>query len=685
MRALTSEEQRRLFLATAARAAALVTRASSRSVAELVGDLAELPVIGAFVSFKKGDELRACMGSLAETMPLGRAVDGAVEHAVRDDPRFAPITSGELAHLTMEVWLLWGMEEVTVAAKERASVLEIGRHGIQIVRGGNRGLLLPGVATEHHLDAVAFLEAVCRKAGLPREAWMSPESMLFVFEGRCVGGAFPTAELETNVARNLAIAQRIQYTPHSDHLPTREETLELRNVCSRAFDLLVLGRTPSLLYPELWNGTVSGAAVALALPDRPLMVCSQLAVRPEHSLQSTLMGLVQVMHSQVTRLGATMQEIEDSTIDIAIYTDPLIHGTTAQYDISGLDPAARAVMVSGELGWVVLHRPTETAAELVHEAMAYVMAAPPRHGDVLSLAVVSTRDSLRVTSVSRPNIGSEERPAAVAGSFYPASAGEIAAKLVAMTRDAKTWNDNKTTPRPAVAVMLPHAGWVYSGSLTVATLARVVVPPKVIVFAPKHRGGGADWAIAPHRLWQLPGGSVASDTELAIRLDHGVDLFHLDAEPHRQEHAIEVLLPILRAARPDVQVVGLTLASAAWHTIQDAATQLAAMLATMLAEGETMPLLVISSDMHHFASEEQTLRVDQLALDAIGSGDPQHIMRVVHENKISMCGVTPCVLVIETLRQLGRLVLPEIVGHTTSGAVSGDRSRVVGYAGIVWK
>ncbi|MGL4944509.1 MAG: AmmeMemoRadiSam system protein B [Thermoguttaceae bacterium] len=677
---LTAEQQRRLFVAAATRVATLVTKRESETISQTVPELASREVIGAFVSFKRGGELRSCMGCLADKMLLGEAVDLAVQRALCDDPRFSPIASGELIELSTEVWLLSDMTKVKVAPEMRAEVVEIGRHGIQIILGGSRGLLLPGVATEHGFDAVGFLEAVCRKAGLPRDAWKSPQANFFTFEGLCVRDKFPVGELAPDIARDLGIASRVQQSSDVESLPTEDELRELRQVCESAFDQLVLGRTPSRLYPQLWNGRVSGAAVVLALPDRPLMICSQIGVRPEKSLQVTLMELVQMMWEQVSRLGATTQEIEDATFDIAVYNDPIIHGTTQQYDMNVLDPQTRCVMVSGEIGWIALYRPTATPTQLVREATAYVMAEPPRAGDVISFAIASTVSPLLVTSVSRPNVGDEERAASVAGSFYPATADEIARECEAM----ECLSASTVSPRVASAVMLPHAGWVYSGSLAVATLAKIEVPRRVIVFAPKHRPGGSDWAIAPHRLWRLASGDVLSDTELAIRLDIGVDLFHLDAEPHQKEHAIEVLLPFLRRRRDDVRVVGVTLASAAWHTIHDAAVQLATVLAEELAEKSEMPLLVVSSDMHHFASEEQTLRVDELALDAIRGGDPHEVLRVVHENKISMCGVTPCVLVMETLRLLGKLTTPEIVGHTTSAAASGDRSRVVGYAGVIW-
>ncbi len=95
------------------------------------------------------------------------------------------------------------------------------------------------------------------------------------------------------------------------------------------------------------------------------------------------------------------------------------------------------------------------------------------------------------------------------------------------------------------------------------------------------------------------------------------------------------------------------------------------------------PLLVISSDMNHFADEARTRRLDRLALDALESLDPARLYETVEQHQISMCGMHAAVIVMETLRQLGRLHRCLEVGYTTSAARSGDSRRVVGYAGLL--
>ena len=85
----------------------------------------------------------------------------------------------------MDVWILWGPEPVTARGEDRVQAVTIGKHGVQIARGRARGLLLPGVAVDHHLDALAFLQQVCIKAGLPTDAWKDDDTEAAGVRGRC--------------------------------------------------------------------------------------------------------------------------------------------------------------------------------------------------------------------------------------------------------------------------------------------------------------------------------------------------------------------------------------------------------------------------------------------------------------------------------------------------------------------
>jgi AmmeMemoRadiSam system protein B len=116
----------------------------------------------------------------------------------------------------------------------------------------------------------------------------------------------------------------------------------------------------------------------------------------------------------------------------------------------------------------------------------------------------------------------------------------------------------------------------------------------------------------------------------------------------------------------------------------DRCRRLAGGLADVLRGRPDPPLLVISSDLNHYADDAENRRLDAIALAALERLDPAHVYEEVTRHKISMCGLLPAVVVLETLRQLGTLRKSQRVAYATSADVTGDPSRVVGYAGMLF-
>jgi len=117
------------------------------------------------------------MGTLDPQIPLGEAVRQAAVCAAVQDPRFPPVTPAELTELDVEVSVL----SDPVPMRNLAD-LEVGRHGVLVRRHGQRGLFLPQVAVEHHLDREEFLSRCCaEKAGLPPDAWKKPGTEVLLF------------------------------------------------------------------------------------------------------------------------------------------------------------------------------------------------------------------------------------------------------------------------------------------------------------------------------------------------------------------------------------------------------------------------------------------------------------------------------------------------------------------------
>lgn len=136
---------------------------------------------GAFVSLHRLGSLRGCIGHIEADAPLGHIVARCAVAAASSDPRFPPVTITELADLRVELSVLAPLEPI--AGPE---AVEVGRHGLVIERGWNRGLLLPQVAVEWAWDAERFVAETCRKAGLPHSAWREG-ALLYRFEADVFG------------------------------------------------------------------------------------------------------------------------------------------------------------------------------------------------------------------------------------------------------------------------------------------------------------------------------------------------------------------------------------------------------------------------------------------------------------------------------------------------------------------
>jgi AmmeMemoRadiSam system protein A len=167
---MTSPAERELLLRLAREAIAAHVGQSGQSAIESSIRNPQSPILarpaGAFVTLHKRGELRGCIGHIEPTEPLGQVVPRCAVAACSRDPRFPPIAPVELEQIHIEISLLGPLEPIAGPRD-----IEIGRHGLVVECGWQRGLLLPQVATEWQWDADAFLAHTCHKAGLPRDAW----------------------------------------------------------------------------------------------------------------------------------------------------------------------------------------------------------------------------------------------------------------------------------------------------------------------------------------------------------------------------------------------------------------------------------------------------------------------------------------------------------------------------------
>ncbi len=131
----------------------------------------------AFVTLKKKGELRGCIGYTQAILPLYRTVAECAVKAATQYSRFRPVTRDELSDIDIEISMLTPLEQITSLDE-----IEVGRDGLMIELGSNRGLLLPQVAVENGWDRTTFLEKTCWKAGLPADAYLSPKAKIYRFQ-----------------------------------------------------------------------------------------------------------------------------------------------------------------------------------------------------------------------------------------------------------------------------------------------------------------------------------------------------------------------------------------------------------------------------------------------------------------------------------------------------------------------
>ena len=164
---MTGEADRQRLLQIARDAIVKHVEGASGAAAPLPESVALQRAGGAFVTIHHHGELRGCIGHLEANQPLVAVIRECAVAACSADPRFPPVTPGELTGLEIELSLLGPLEPVAAPP----AGIEVGRDGLLVEQGWQRGLLLPQVATERQWDREMFLAQTCHKAGLPRDAW----------------------------------------------------------------------------------------------------------------------------------------------------------------------------------------------------------------------------------------------------------------------------------------------------------------------------------------------------------------------------------------------------------------------------------------------------------------------------------------------------------------------------------
>ena len=263
---------------------------------------------------------------------------------------------------------------------------------------------------------------------------------------------------------------------------------------------------------------------------------------------------------------------------------------------------------------------------------------------------------------------------AVANMFYPGDKSRLKEDLNRFVTPAEE-------PKRVLAAISPHAGYMYSGRVAGAVFSQIRIPDAVVILGPNHRGMGASVALSASGTWEMPLGPVPINGVLAesiLKVSTSGIKIKDDPEAHAMEHSVEVQVPFLQFLQPEVNIVPIALS----HLAYDACQEIGRALVQGIQDYGKEVLLVASTDMTHYESQESAIEKDRLAIDRILGLDPGGLYETVARHRISMCGVIPTTIVLEACKALGA-GKAELVQYATSGDVTGDYAQVVGYAGFI--
>jgi MEMO1 family protein len=270
------------------------------------------------------------------------------------------------------------------------------------------------------------------------------------------------------------------------------------------------------------------------------------------------------------------------------------------------------------------------------------------------------------------------RPSALAGTWYEGNPRALAHTVDQYLDRAEL----PELPGEVVAVIAPHAGHIYSGPVAGYAFAAVrgAAPDLVAVLSPMHHPAYEPLLTTAHAAYATPLGQVAVDEEAVNALNAQLKEtlgYELARVAYDQEHSLEIEIPFLqRALRGDFKLLPVMVRAQSPRVCQQLGQALAAVL-----QGRNA-LLVASTDLSHFYTQEEALSFDTEMLRRIEAFSPEQVFAAEKEAKGFACGLGALTAVLWAARGLGADTV-KVLRHATSGDVTGDYDRVVGYGAAV--
>jgi hypothetical protein len=263
------------------------------------------------------------------------------------------------------------------------------------------------------------------------------------------------------------------------------------------------------------------------------------------------------------------------------------------------------------------------------------------------------------------------RKPSASGNFYPGTKAILEEEL-------GKYIEFSDTKKKVIGLVSPHAGYVFSGACAGKGFGAVNVPEIVIILGVNHYGFGHPFAVDGHDSWQTPLGAAEVHKELREKLVKDSKIFGIDNHASIKEHSLEVQVPFVQYINPAAKILPITVAARDVQQLMAAGKEIAA----LIKDTPDNILMIASTDMSHFISEERAREKDKKAIDKILQLDPEGLMNTVAMERISMCGAAPTTIMLSAALELG-VEKAEVIDYTNSGRVMGDYNRVVAYLSMI--
>ncbi len=261
------------------------------------------------------------------------------------------------------------------------------------------------------------------------------------------------------------------------------------------------------------------------------------------------------------------------------------------------------------------------------------------------------------------------RTPAVSGQFYPKGKNDLRTEI------SRCFANITSKERDVLGAVVPHAGYMYSGTTAAHVYSALPEAGTYVLIGPNHTGYGSPVSVSSET-WSTPFGEVNSDLDFIKALPKKI--IDTDESAHRYEHSLEVQLPFLQHRFSDFRIVPICMGM----QDEETALEVGGEISEAVRKVNRKVVIIASSDFSHYKPDKVAHEDDAYFIAPILALDTQEFYRRLYERGASVCGYGPIAAMILASKNLGAK-RGSLLKYSTSGDMTGDKSAVVGYAGII--